>query len=325
MPAPIVTALTQHEFGITLSGELQMTTIYHQGEVQIQERTGARALAARLERTVTPGIAHKFIDFIQSQPLLVLSTIDSQGRPWATMLCREPGFMTVMDEQTLHIDALPAEGDPLYNNLQAGQDVGLLLIDFATRRRLRVNGKMSHAPKGFSVQTRQVYANCPRYIQARKWQQVEEVDRKVPVVKKAATFNDAHQQWIAQADTFFIASYHPTGGADASHRGGFAGFVQMVDEKTLVWPEYNGNGMFNSLGNITEHPATGLLFVDFEDGATLQLTGSAHIVWDEERIAAIPGAERLVEFNLDQALISTHAGRLRWRFVNYSPDNPWYC
>lgn len=233
--------------------------------------------------------------------------------------------MTVEDEQTLHIDAQVGKADPLYHRLQEGQDIGLLLIDFATRRRLRLNGTLLEGASGFCVQIKQVYSNCPRYIQAREWELVANVERKAPVVEKATTLIDAHRQWISQADTFFIASYHPDSGADVSHRGGFGGFVQVLDAQTLVWPEYNGNGMFNTLGNIVENPRVGLLFIDFDSGGTLQLTGEATIEWEGERVAAFPGAERLVVFKLDQVLALSHAGMLRWRFINYSPDNPWYC
>ncbi len=300
-------------------------TIFHSGEIHIQERTGARAMAARMENTILPTIAHKFIDFIQQQPFLLLSSVDDQGRAWASVLCGEVGFMTVVDERTLHIATLPAKGDPLYSRLVDGADIGLLLIDFATRRRLRINGKLRQGTSDFCVQARQVYSNCPRYIQAREWELVANHDRKAVVVETAETLNEAQRQWIRQADTFFIASYHPESGADASHRGGFGGFVQVLDGQTLVWPEYNGNGMFNTLGNMVENPRAGLLFIDFDSGGTLQLTGSTKIVWEEERVAAFPGAERLVEFKLDLALASSHAGMLRWKFTNYSPDNPWYC
>jgi hypothetical protein len=302
-----------------------MMTIYHQGEIQVQERAGARALAASMERTVFSTIAHKFVDFIQTQPFLVLASVGNRGRVWASMLYGEPGFLAVADEQTLRINALPDERDPLHDNLEEGGDIGLLLIDFATRRRLRVNGIAKLGTDGFSVQTRQVYANCPRYIQAREWEPVTQDDRPEPILQRLSSITEELQQWICKADTFFIASYHSDSGADVSHRGGFSGFVQVLDAQTLMWPEYNGNGMFNTLGNIVENPCIGLLFIDFDSGETLQLTGSATILWDEERVAAIPGAERLVEFKLNQALASSHAGMLRWNFLNYSPDNPWYC
>lgn len=302
-----------------------MKTVYHPGEIQIQERTGSRALAASMERTILPLIDHKFNEFIQSQPFLVMSSVDNRGRAWASILYGEPGFMTVLDEHTLRIEAQPDVADPLFECLQKDQKIGLLLIDFATRRRLRLNGNVRQGSSGLCIQTSQVYSNCPRYIQARKWELVASVDRRIPVVEKAITLLDTHRQWISQADTFFIASYHPDSGADTSHRGGFSGFVQVLDGQTLVWPEYNGNGMFNTLGNIVENPRVGLLFIDFDSGGTLQLTGSATIVWNEELVAAFPGAERLVEFKLEQAYASAHGGMLRWEFINYSPDNPWYC
>ncbi|MBD2020206.1 pyridoxamine 5'-phosphate oxidase family protein, partial [Leptolyngbya sp. FACHB-36] len=122
-------------------------------------------------------------------------------------------------------------------------------------------------------------------------------------------------------DTFFIASLHPTHGADASHRGGYPGFVQ-VDSERLVFPDYSGNNMFNTLGNLQVNPSAGLLFIDFEQGHTLQLTGSATIVWEPERIATVAGAERLVEFQVQQVQQTSCASRLRWQFVEYSPANP---
>ena len=80
--------------------------------------------------------------------------------------------------------------------------------------------------------------------------------------------------------------------------------------------------MFNTLGNISVNPQIGLLFVDFERGSTLQLTGRANIVWDAERVAEIVAAERLVEFQIDQVLEIIHASPLRRRFGEHSPYNP---
>ncbi|MEZ4484763.1 MAG: pyridoxamine 5'-phosphate oxidase family protein [Syntrophotaleaceae bacterium] len=130
-----------------------------------------------------------------------------------------------------------------------------------------MNGRLQLETGSFSVKSEQVYANCPRYIQARQWSWLlnrigKTLGGKRHAVKcRAATTNRL-------ADTFFIASSHADSGADASHRGGFGGFVQVVDDKTLVWPEYNGNGMFNTLRNIHHNARAGLLFVDFDNGST---------------------------------------------------------
>ena len=66
-----------------------------------------------------------------------------------------------------------------------------------------------------------------------------------------SSFRQSQRAWVAAADTFFIASAAPGGGADASHRGGNPGFVRVRDAATLEWPDYSGNTMFNTLGNIT--------------------------------------------------------------------------
>ena len=80
--------------------------------------------------------------------------------------------------------------------------------------------------------------------------------------------------------------------------------------------------MFQTLGNISVNPQAGLLFVDFERGGTLQLTGRAGILWDEERAAEFAGAERLVEFDVDEVVAIAGRHSLEWRFLDYSPENP---
>lgn len=301
-----------------------MDSTYHSGELKVQTRVGAVQAAKNISRIIHPVIAHVFVDFIQSQPMVILGSVDPNGLAWASVLCGQPGFMTVMDEQTLRINALPDDTDPLRESLQDNNQLGLLIIDFSTQRRLRINGKVVLGGDGLSLRTQQVYSNCPRYIQARTCELRDDASLPSPVTKQAATLSEELQQWIKKADTFFISSFHPHGGADASHRGGFPGFVQVVDEQTVLWPEYNGNGMFNTLGNITENPEAGLLFIDFEQGGTLQLSGTAQIIWDEARAALFPGAERLVQFKIRKAIKRENVTVLRWELVDYSPDNPWF-
>jgi len=188
-----------------------------------------------------------------------------------------------------------------------------------------VNGSVVTGPDGFSVRTRQVYSNCPRYIQSRECEWPNDIPLSPRLARQTTSLNGELQQWIRRADTFFLASFHPLGGADASHRGGFPGFVQVLDERTLIWPDYNGNGMFNTLGNITENPNSGLLFLDFKQGGIIQLSGSADIIWDKERALQFPGAERIIEFKIHKVIETENATALRWKFVEYSSDNPWFC
>ena len=302
-----------------------MDSIYHSGERKIHAEAGAVEAAANLGRMVLPVIAHLYVDFIQSQQYVFIGTADNLGMAWGSILSGKPGFMQVTDEQTLRIDALPDELDPVNRNFREGAEIGLLLVDFSTRRRLRVNGKVIMEKEGFSVRTRQVYANCPRYIQSRKCDSDGTVSVSPRVMRQATSLGTEYRAWIGQADTFFIASYHPEGGADVSHRGGYPGFVQIVDGETIIWPDYNGNGMFNTLGNIVENPACGLLFLDFETGSILQMSGFAEIIRDSARADLFPGAERIVEFRIKSIIETKNATNLRWSFIEYSQDNPWFC
>ena len=130
------------------------------------------------------------------------------------------------------------------------------------------------------------------------------------------------QNRIIRADTFFLATFHPEAGCDASHRGGMPGFVTARGANELEWPDYSGNNMFQSLGNLVVYSKAGLLFVNFEDGSTLQLTGAAEVVWDKEQTLRFPGAKRLLKFHVDEVISTEEAFTQRWKFVDYSPVNP---
>lgn len=90
----------------------------------------------------------------------------------------------------------------------------------------------------------------------------------------------------------------------------------------LVIPDYAGNQMFNTLGNIAANSRAGLLFIDFESGRTLQRTGRAAIDWDAGRAAPLAGAERVLDFELDEGIDNPHGFPLRYEFHEYSHFNP---
>jgi len=236
------------------------------------------------------------------------------------LLTGEPGFLQAVAEQIVRIDTVLIDGDPLEENLRSSDEIGLLAIDLATRKRLRLNGKAKTWSNEICLHTQQVYFNCPQYIQKREIKTTP--NRSKPNVQIGATLSPQQQQFIQQADTFFIASFHPQSGADASHRGGYPGFIQVLQPDKLVFPDYAGNNMFNTLGNLIENPQAGLLFIDFETGDTLQLTGTAAIAWDSEKTLEFPGAKRLVEFQVEKAIALSHATSLQWQFLEYSPYLP---
>ncbi len=298
---------------------------YHPGEIEVQERAGVRSMAERVGNSIHPTIPPAARGFLEEQLMVVVGSGGADGRVWASLLVGEPGFVRALDERTVRIDATPFPGDPLAEALQgAGTKVGLIAIEFATRKRLRLNGEAESRPDGsIYVRARQVYANCPKYIQAREPEiGAAELGLQDGYTLRSRRLTDEQRRLISHADTFFIASAHPEGGADASHRGGNPGFIRFLDENALEFPDYSGNTMFNTLGNIAINPSAGLLFLGFERGSTLQLTGEARIVWDAGRAARFTGAERVVEFRVQEAVELRGAVPLRWRFEGYSPFNP---
>ncbi len=300
-----------------------MATIYHPGELSVQTRAGRRDMANRVGKSIRAAVPPSAQEFLRRQPLAIIGTVDSDGRHWASLLSGHPGFMQTVDEQTVRITARPTPGDPLADNLAIGGHAGVIVIDFATRHRMRLNGNIQLQPDDtILLHVRQAYANCPKYIQARQWQIAASPSPQQPLALRAAGITEGQENWIHRADTFFVASSYPDGGADASHRGGNPGFVRVVNRSRLVWPDYSGNMMFQTLGNIAANPRIGLLFMDFENGGTLQLTGQAYINWDPDRSAAFSGAERLIEFDIEEAVEIIGASPFRWRFLESSPFNP---
>lgn len=127
---------------------------------------------------------------------------------------------------------------------------------------------------------------------------------------------------IAKADTFFVASAHAGGSLDVSHRGGNPGFVHVLDDQRLAWPDYVGNSFYMTLGNLALNPHAGLLILDWESGDTLQLSGTAAVDWSPERAAAIPGARRVVDFAVERVVEIAGAHSLRWKLEALSRFNP---
>ena len=98
--------------------------------------------------------------------------------------------------------------------------------------------------------------------------------------------------------------------------------VATNHQHTVEWPDYVGNSMFMTLGNLEIEPRTSLLFLDWEHGHSLHLTGRACVDWDAGRAAAQPGALRHIDFDVDRVIQVDHASSLSWSFERYSRFNP---
>lgn len=289
---------------------------YHAGSRAVQDRVGVREFADHVGQIIGPGIKPVAAAFLELQPLLILGAADpATGRVWASPLTGTPGFVRATGPHQISITGAPSPTDPLAQALTEADDlpVGTIALDPRTRRRMRVDGRLRRTARGLAIEAERVFANCPKYIQRRE--SYETVADRAPAHPRRTTeLTPSQAQFITASDTFFLATVHDHG-ADASHRGGNPGFVQATSPRELIWPDYTGNAMFLSLGNLLADPRAGLLFLDWTTGTTLQLTGKATPEFDEN-------GERRVRFTVAEVIESPTALPLRWSAPEYSPANP---
>ncbi|MGQ4614872.1 pyridoxamine 5'-phosphate oxidase family protein [Nocardia sp. R7R-8] len=290
---------------------------YHRGEVAVQRRLGQADTAERISRTIRPDIPAVAAGFLAEQRMVVLAAADAGGRLWASELVGQPGFVRAVDDRTIAIDTRPAAADPLHDALTNPSRVGMIALQPQRRRRMRVNGRSAPDAAGLRIVTDQVYSNCPKHISRRDIESYP--SGAAPTVRHGAELDDGQRAAIASADTFFVATADEEGNADASHRGGNPGFLQVLSPTRLRWPDYRGNSMFMTLGNLVVNPRCGILIPDWSTGATVQLTGTAELVWAPETFPA--GAQCSLDFTIE-AVVERSAGALRWGPAELSPVNP---
>ncbi|KAL7565733.1 hypothetical protein ACA910_005426 [Epithemia clementina (nom. ined.)] len=330
---------------------------FHPGELQIQRAAGVHErVMTYAPKLIRPYMPEQHVDFYQAQPVLVVAARRSHGHAapnhptssstssiWATLVTSPTGQADLVSSPnliTLELNAYVAPSDALYGALTVpGTDVGILGIEFATKRRNRVNGRITavgpSSCSGVDPNTKnlssvltftvdQSFGNCPQYIKPRKWWTAAVVDDATtsfthtyaeapssashPRVM-STELTPAQMQQVALAETIFVATGYPrTGdddddvrhGNDVSHRGGPAGFVQVQDSQTLILPEFAGNNIFNTLGNLRIDPHMGITIPFLETGGMLQLSGTATVNMDSAVAAQrYPGALRLITFNIE--------------------------
>jgi predicted pyridoxine 5'-phosphate oxidase superfamily flavin-nucleotide-binding protein len=297
--------------------------VFHDGERAVQARAGVAAFAERIGRSIRREIPAAAQAFLAERRWIVMGALDEAARPWIAIRAGAPGFVHAVDDRTVRIEATVPVGDPRGGDrLRPGALVGLIALDPATRRRLRFNGRVTtDDADGLVVTADQVFSNCPKYIQRRD-ETAGVGPLPLPVsLPPAAALTEAQRDRIRAADTFCIASARPGVGVDVSHRGGMPGFV-TVDGPRLSWPDYSGNAMFNTLGNLHAHPYAALLVPDFDRGAALIVAGRTAIDWSPEAAARIAGAERVVTLDVEQVIEQTGVLPGAFQLREYSPFNP---
>ncbi|CAL8471002.1 g10544 [Coccomyxa elongata] len=278
---------------------------YHPGEIKVQDRLGSRDSADRIGPFLRKYLTDQAKEFFNELPLLFVGQRAPDGSIWATTLSGVPGFMKATDDNHLRVSLKQIYADPV--KFAEGDRIGSVGVMQHNRRRNRLNCIVeSVQPDSCSLKVLQSFGNCPKYIQVRHIMVDEKQlatlgEEERPVTQGTSVLGPEQRALIARSDTLFLAtgffgiSDETNGdtGCDCNHRGGVPGFVQVTGDGTLKCPDYVGNNLYNSWGNVVVDSHAGIQFIDFDSGDSLQLTGNAEVLWDDH---SLPGAQRILQF-----------------------------
>jgi predicted pyridoxine 5'-phosphate oxidase superfamily flavin-nucleotide-binding protein len=278
---------------------------YHAGEMAIQAQADTVERAAKMARTVGTTVPNALSRFLTTLRWALIGGTDDAGRVWASPVFGEAGFIHTPTDTEVRIAAHIPAGDPLHEAGpgSAGRGAGMLAIDLQRRMRARINGTLRADDGGMTLRVAECYANCPKHIHNHEFAGGHVAAR--PIRTRSDRVPARGHALVRESDTMFIASIGPDSSADVSHRGGPSGFIECsADGTTVRFPDYPGNGVFNTLGNLHSDTRAGLTVFGFETNELLQLTGYAS---SRPMTASVSTRQRVVEFNVLQAVWTENA------------------
>ncbi|KAG7107259.1 hypothetical protein HYQ44_013138 [Verticillium longisporum] len=291
---------------------------WHPGELAVHRLLSVPTPHAN---PTSAGLPRPYAARIAATPLLALGTLDADGRPWTTLWGGAPGVAGAMGPGLLGVRArVDAPNDPVLRALWGGRVVDEqvvrsgdkvvsgLCIDLQTRDRVKLMGRLvagavAQGEVQMAVRVEGSLGNCPKYLNGRalvaRTPEVEGVEDGFPLSARA-------RRVVDQADLFFLSSGHGTG-MDTNHRGGSKGFVRIGrnDEGAveLIYPEYSGNRLYQTLGNLQANPLVGITIPDFDTSDVLYATGTATILTGDAADALLPHTRLAVKITLTSALL----------------------
>ena len=301
-----------------------------------------------------PALSPQLANHLQIAPLISIGTLDSQGRPWTTLWGGERGMARSLGGGIVGIKT-PVTGkyDPVVEELVGrdtsgqvvreegkGRMVSGLTIDLEKRKRVKLFGRMVAGALGtrddevtgheehiaeiqLVLKIEQSLGNCPKYLNSKR---IQPDLSKPQLVSDSPKLPQQALELLAKADLFFVSSSQNMLDMDTNHRGGPAGFVRVVSNEdsgaVLCWPEYSGNRLYQTLGNLAINPLAGLCFPDFETGDLLYLTGETEIKIGKDAAALLPRSNLCVKLTVTSARFVSTALAFRGVPGENSPYNP---
>jgi ferredoxin-NADP reductase/predicted pyridoxine 5'-phosphate oxidase superfamily flavin-nucleotide-binding protein len=291
---------------------------------------------------------------LQRAPLLAIGTLDAASRLWTSLWGGHPGFSQplgggIIGTRTI-VDGV---NDPVVQALVGGVEKGEMVqddtkmfagltIDLMTRKRVKIFGHMiagsvsdvdvefaegTERPDGMPEKQDQIQlitkieqslGNCPKYLNQYEIRPALVTSK---LISKSAELSVAAKDLITKVDMFFLSSSTPED-MDTNHRGGPPGFVRILSATEIVYPEYSGNRLYQSLGNLQMNPKIGITFPDYGTGDVLYITGTAAILVGSDAASLLPGSNLAVKITVDEARYVESGLPFRGTRKDPSPYNP---
>ncbi|SPQ23244.1 fa29c04e-5179-4387-8aa8-340c7f20a08f [Thermothielavioides terrestris] len=324
---------------------------YHPGELAVHRLLKVPTSARR--NPTAPGLPPHYVHRVIVSPLLAVGTLDEQGRPWTSIWGGERGFARPVARDILGMQSLvDKKNDPVVEAFlgraadgevlqpEGGIVMSALSIDLENRDRVKLAGRMAvgtvaEQPANtalgeiqLAMHVQESLGNCPKYLNKKTirahFPSPRLVSSSLPLPPEALAL-------IEKADLFFLSS---TNGQtmDTNHRGGPAGFVRVLnnsfpedgtgDGVVLVFPEYSGNRLYQTLGNLHTNPRLGVVIPDFETSDVLYLTGETELLIGPSAATIMPHANLAVKLTVHAARFVKDGLPFRGTPGEPSPYNP---
>ncbi|KKK15833.1 hypothetical protein ARAM_004545 [Aspergillus rambellii] len=281
---------------------------------------------------------------MKQSPLLAIGALDKEGRPWSSVWGGEEGFATPTSMSSFDVRTPVGETyDPVVESLlldpahNSGKLVSFLAIDLENRQRVKLYGKLTagsldilgedeHIQAGIAhlaVHVDGSLGNCPKYLNAKH---ILPAPPDPKLISENAQLPSEAIRLLHRADCLFISSSHGNEDMDTNIRGGPPGFVRVISNEpsgaVFVYPEYSGNRLYQTLGNLQTNPLAGYVFPDFETGNALFVTGKAEILIGKDAASVLPHSNLAVRVTTTASRFVEKALTFRGIPGKPSPYNP---
>ncbi|KAM0707456.1 hypothetical protein Q7P35_004101 [Cladosporium inversicolor] len=323
---------------------------WHEGELAMAEAMHV----PDMDNPTFPSLSPQLANHARIAPLIAIGTLDKQGRPWTTLWGGEKGISQPIAQGVLGIRSqVVRQYDPVVEELVGkegdgtvvreegvGRMVSGLTIDLETRKRTKLYGRMvagalsmredeatetqQHvAEVQLVLKIEQSLGNCPKYLNKKH---IEPAESNPELVSDSPQLPQQALDLLSKADLFFLSSANHDQDMDTNHRGGPAGFVRVISNDpsgaVLCYPEYSGNRLYQTLGNLKTNPVVGLCVPDFDTGDMLYLTGTTEILIGPAAAKTLPRSNLAVKITTTAARFVATALPFRGVPGELSPYNP---